>query len=160
MQLYMKQKVFSFGDKFTVKDASGADRWFVQGEVFSLGKKLHIYDPSGQERAMLRQKLMSFMPRFFIDIDGDEVASIVKDFTFFKQHYRLEGMPWELEGDFWSHDYRLLDNGVPVMYVTKQWFSWGDSYLLDIVADTDELMCLCVVLAVDCVIDASRNSGN
>ncbi len=160
MQLYLKQEVFSFGDRFTVKDAAGADRWFVQGEVFSFGKKLHIFDANGNERAMLRQKVMSLMPRFFIDIDDEEVASIVKDFTLFKSHYRLEGMPWEIEGDFLSHEYRLLDNGIPVMYVSKQWFTWGDSYVLDITQDTDELMCLCVVLAIDCVLDASRNSGS
>jgi uncharacterized protein YxjI len=38
MKLYIKQKVFSWGDKFTVKDATGNDRYFVEGEVFSFGK--------------------------------------------------------------------------------------------------------------------------
>ena len=41
MKLYIKQKVFSWGDKFTVKDVNGEDRYFVEGEIFSWGKKLH-----------------------------------------------------------------------------------------------------------------------
>ena len=41
MKLYIKEKVFSWGDKFFVKDESGNDRYVVQGEVFSLGKKLY-----------------------------------------------------------------------------------------------------------------------
>ena len=44
MKLYIKQKVFSWGDKFTVKDVNGEDRYFVEGEIFSWGKKLHVYD--------------------------------------------------------------------------------------------------------------------
>ena len=35
MKLYIKEKVFSWGDKFTVKDEYGNDKYFVQGEVFS-----------------------------------------------------------------------------------------------------------------------------
>lgn len=35
MKLYIKQKVFSWGDKFTVKDVNGEDRYFVEGEIFS-----------------------------------------------------------------------------------------------------------------------------
>ena len=30
MKLYIKQKVFSWGDKFTVKDETGRDKYFVQ----------------------------------------------------------------------------------------------------------------------------------
>ena len=44
MKLYIKQKVFSWGDKFTVKDEAGRDRYYVEGEVFTFGRKLHVYD--------------------------------------------------------------------------------------------------------------------
>ena len=49
MKLYIKQKVFSWGDKFTVKDVNGEDRYYVEGEIFSWGKKLHVYDMRGNE---------------------------------------------------------------------------------------------------------------
>ena len=49
MKLYIKERVFSWGDKFTVKDAYGEDKYIVEGEVFSWGKKLHVYDRSGSE---------------------------------------------------------------------------------------------------------------
>ena len=53
MKLYIKEKVFSWGDKFTVKDAYGEDKYIVEGEVFSWGKKLHVYDRSGREVAFI-----------------------------------------------------------------------------------------------------------
>ena len=55
MKLYIKQKVFSWGDKFTVKDSNGEDRYFVEGDVFSWGKKLHVYDMHGNEAAFIRK---------------------------------------------------------------------------------------------------------
>ena len=38
VRLYIKQKVFSWGDKFTVRDENGRDRYYVEGEIFTFGK--------------------------------------------------------------------------------------------------------------------------
>ena len=40
MKLYIKEKVFSWGDKFTVKDTSDRDKYIVEGEVFSWGNTI------------------------------------------------------------------------------------------------------------------------
>jgi uncharacterized protein YxjI len=99
----MKQKVFSWRDRFFIKDEYGNDRYYVEGEIFSLGKRLHIYDSSGNNVAFIRQKFISWLPRFFVEIDGREVCVVVKEFTLFRQSYRIEGLPWHLSGDFWAH---------------------------------------------------------
>lgn len=99
MKLYMKQKVFSWTDKFNVADANGNTRYYVEGELFSWGKKLHIYDNTGREVAFIRQKLMSWLPRYFIEINGVTVATVVKEFTLFKPSYRVDGLPWQMKGD-------------------------------------------------------------
>ena len=49
MKLYIKQKLWSWKDKFTVKDEYGEDRYTVEGEFFSLGRKLHVCDMAGRE---------------------------------------------------------------------------------------------------------------
>jgi uncharacterized protein YxjI len=49
MKFIIKQKVFSFGDNFTIKDEMENDRYIVRGKVFALGDKLKIYDTSGNE---------------------------------------------------------------------------------------------------------------
>ena len=89
MKLYIKQKVFSWGDKFTVKDVNGEDRYFVEGEIFSCGKKLHVYDMCGNEVAFIQQKLFSFLPRYFVYVGDAQVAEIVKEFTFFFPKYSV-----------------------------------------------------------------------
>ena len=42
MEFYIKQRIFSFGDKFSVYDADGTVLYSAEGEVFTFGKKLHL----------------------------------------------------------------------------------------------------------------------
>jgi uncharacterized protein YxjI len=156
----MKQKVFSWGDKFTIKDEQGNDRYYVQGEVFSMGHKLHVYDTQSMEVAFIHQKVFSFRPRFFIDILGAPgELELVKKFTFLRQEYYIANSSYILEGNFSAHRYSLTSGGRVLMSVDKEWFTWGDSYVIDIGEGTDILMCICIMLAVDCA-NADASSSN
>lgn len=159
MKLYIKQKVFSWKDKFYVKDENGNDRYYIEGELFSLGKKLHIYDMNSNEVAFIHQKVLSFLPRFFVYIGGTQVAEIVKEFTLFRNKYRIDGLNWDVDGDFMDHDYEITRMGIPIVSISKEWFTWGDSYMLDIADNVDPVNALSVVLAIDCVIEMQRRSS-
>ncbi len=155
MKLYIRQKVFSWSDKFTVKDEYGNDRFTVQGELFSFGKKLHIYDMQGVEAAFIQQKVWSFMPRYFVFVNGTQIAEIVKKFTFLRPQYLIEGPGWDVKGDFFSHNYTITSGNNPIVSIRKEWMTWGDSYELDIANPADEIGALAVVLAIDCVMAAA-----
>ncbi len=157
MRLYMRQKVFSWNDHFTIKDESGLDKYIVEGELFSWGKKLHILDLDGRERAFIRQKVWSFLPRFIVYVNGIEVAQIVKKFTFFLPKYTVEGLNWEVEGSIFAHDYQIIKSGKTLVSIFKEWMTWGDCYEINIEPGTNELVALAVVLAIDCVLES--NSG-
>ncbi len=157
MKLYIKEKVFSWGDKFTVKDAFGNDRYVVEGEVFSFGKKLHVYDMAGREVAFIRQEVWSWMPRYYVSCGGRQVAEIKKEFTFFFPRFVIEGLGWEINGKFMAHDFEITKNGRRIVTITKEWMTWGDSYELDIADPADEIVALAVVLTIDCVMES--NSG-
>ena len=160
MKLYIKQKVFSWGDKFTVKDEYGYDKYFVEGEIFSWGRKLHVYDTAGNEVAFIKQEVWSFLPRFYVFCGNQQVAEIVKEFTFFYQKYRVEGLGWNVDGSFWAHDYTITKGSQTIVSISKEWMTWGDSYELDIRNPEDEIVALAVVLTIDCVIAAASNSSN
>ncbi len=158
MKLYMKQKVFSWTDKFAVKGENGEDKYFVEGEFFSWGKKLHVYDAVGREVAFIKQEVFSFMPRFYVFINGIQVAEIVKEFTFFLPKYRITNLGWTIDGKFWEHDFSITQNGQPIVQIYKEWLTWGDSYVLDIANPSDSELALAVVLAIDCVDEAKKNN--
>ena len=150
MKLYIKEKVFSWSDKFTIKDEFGEDRYTAQGELISLGKKLHVYDRFGEEVITIRQKLMSLLPRYDITIRGREFGQLVKKISFLRPKYVLEGIGWEITGNFYALDFVVTQAGRQVFSISKEWISWGDSYCVDIPDPSLELQALAVVLAVDC----------
>ncbi len=158
MKLYMRQKVFTWVDRFTVKDENGQDKYHVEGE-FSFGKKLHIFDMAGVEVAFIKQKVFSFMPRFFVFVNGQQLAEIIKEFTFLSPKYCINGLDWEIDGDFLSHDYEIDRNGGTIVTFHKQWMTWGDCYEIDIADEKDEIVALSVVLAVDCVMAAAARTN-
>ena len=159
MKLYIKQKVFSFRDRFTVKDESGTDVFAITGEIFSFGKVLHIEDMQGRELLTIRQRLFTFMPRFEIERGGDIIAEVAKEFTFFKPSYVIEGTPFTVQGDFFDHDYEIMRDGRAVAHIYKEWFTWGDSYVVDIrsTTATDPLIILATAITIDCVLAAQNN---
>lgn len=160
LKLYMKQKVFSWKDKFTVWDENGNERFYVEGELFSWGKKLHVYDSNRNEVAFISQKVFSFLPRFFVTVNGVEVAEIVKEFTFFKHKYSISGLDWEVDGNFLAHEYTVSCAGDPIVTIQKEWMTWGDSYMLDITNAADEIPALAVVLTIDCVMAQASDAAN
>ena len=151
MKLYIKQKVFSWGDKFTVKDELGRDKYRVEGEVFSWGDKLHVYDMTGREVAFIKQEVWSFMPKFYVFCDGRQVAEIKREFTFFFPKFTIEGLGWEIDGSFWEHEYQITRCGLPIVSISKEWMTWGDTYELNIANPADEIVALAVVLTIDAV---------
>ena len=152
MKLYVKQKIFSLGEKFTVKDEFGNDRYFVEGEVFSFPKRFHIYDSFGNEVLLLQNKIFSFTPTYQIIRNGNIAAEIVKEISFFRPHYAIYGSPFSVEGDAFSHDYSILRDGVPVAEISKEWFTWGDSYMVNNFNHEDTEMMLAILIVIDCVL--------
>jgi len=156
MKLYMKQKVFSWGDQFTVWDEHGNAKYTVRGEIFTWGKKLHVYDMAGREAAYIQQEVFSFLPRYYVFCGNREVAEIKKEFTLFFPRYTIEGLGWEIDGSFMAHEYEITHNGRSIVSISKEWMTWGDSYELDIKDPAHEIVALAVVLTIDCV-TASNN---
>lgn len=159
MKLLMKQKMFSWVNRFSIKDEYGNDKYQVEGELFSWGKKLHVYNLAGEEVAFIHQKVWSFLPRFFVYTNGREVAEIVKEFTFLKPQYSIEGLNWKVEGNFFAHDYLITHSGYQIVSIQKEWFTWGDFYTMDISNEQDEIIALAVVLAIDCVMASQRGAA-
>lgn len=158
MKLYIKEKIFTWGDKFTVKDERGNDKYIVEGEVFTWGKKLHVYDMEGNEIAFIKQEVWSFLPTYYVFCGDRQVAEIRKAFSFLFPRYSIEGLGWDIEGHFMAHDYEITKNGRPIVSIRKEWMTWGDSYELDITDPADEIVALAVVLTIDCVVESQNNS--
>lgn len=75
---------------------------------------------------------------------------VVREFAFLRPRYHLRGVNWQVEGDFLAHHYTIFDHSGVIATIQKAWFSWGDSYELDISPAADEILAIATVLAIDC----------
>lgn len=150
-QLYIKQKVFSLGGKFTVKDQQENDRYYVEGSFMQIPKTFSIFNTTRDEVALITKKVFSFLPKFFVEVNGREVLTIQKEFSFFKARYTIEAAGIEINGNWWDMNFQVLQHGEVIGKVNKEWFTWGDSYKVDILNEEMETIIIAIVVAIDCV---------
>jgi uncharacterized protein YxjI len=155
MRYLMKQKIFSFGDDFTIKDESGIERFFVDGKAFSVGNKLSFQDMQRRELAFIQQKLLSWGPRYEILRGGHLAASVEKRlFTLFTCKFVVDVPgPDDLEakGNFLDHEYEFHRGGRVVASCSKRWFSWSDTYGIEVGEGEDDVLILASSVVIDMV---------
>lgn len=155
MRYLMKQKLFCFGDDFAIKNEAGEDAFFVDGKAFSFGDKLSFQDLAGNELAFIRQKLLAWGPTYEIYRDG-ELAAVVKKqlFTLFRCKFTVDVPgPDDLEakGSFLDQEYTFTRGNQTVAEVSKRWFSWSDTYGVDIADGEDDVLILASTVVIDMV---------
>lgn len=150
-QLYIKQKVFSLGAKFTVKDQEEKDVYYVEGSFMQIPKTFSIMNIAREEVALITKKVFSFLPKFFVEVNGQEVLTIRKEFSFFKARYTIDAAAIEVHGNWWNMDFQVIQHGEVVGKVSKEWFTWGDSYKVQILNEEMETIIIALVVAIDCV---------
>lgn len=160
MRYVMKQKLLSWGDDFTIQDEDGRDAFFVDGKAFSIGARLSFQDMSGSELLFIRQKILSWGPTYEIFREGVPVAVVKKElFTLFHCTFTVDVPgPDDLvaEGDFLDHEYVFRRGEAPVASVSKRWFTWTDTYGVEINEGEDAALMLASAVVVDLACHENR----
>lgn len=149
MKLLIKQRVFSWSDSYDIYDENGNKKYFVKAEVLSLGHRLHVYDNNQKEIGVIKERVLTFLPTFEIEIGGVERGTIQKKFSFFHPKYEVDMNGWRVEGNFLGWDYDVYLECCPIIHISKEIWNWGDTYVIDIADPADELMGLFLVIAID-----------
>jgi len=149
---FLKQKFWTLGDHFSIVDEQGNPQFKVHGKLFSLGDRLRFYDVNGNELAFIKQKLLSLKKQYRIYRNQDLWARVMKKITLFKDIYIMDVRgpdDYIIRGDFTDHLYTFIRKGKPVAFITKKWFSWGDSYMIEIDPEEDDVLILTAAIVID-----------
>ena len=153
MRYVLKQKLFSWGDDFYIRDEGGRDVYFVDGTAFTIGDQLSFQDLEGNELAYIKQKVLSWGKTFEITRGGALVAVVKKELFAFLHHRFTVDVPGpddiEAEGNFTDHEYTFQRHGRTVATVSKRWFSWSDTYGVEIAEGEDPVLLLACAVVVD-----------
>ena len=149
MKLIFKQRLFSWFDSYDIYDEAGNTVYVVKGEL-AWGHLLRIYDAHGNEVGYIKQKVLTWLPRFEMYIGGNYAGCITKEFSFFKPKFNIDFCGWRVEGDWFEWDYTILNSaGLSVAQVSKELWKWTDTYVIDVQDPQNALCVLMLVLAID-----------
>lgn len=149
MKLLLKQRVFSWLDSYDIYDEFGTLVFRVKGE-FSVGHLLKIYDENDVEVGYIKERIMTFLPKFEFYHNDELVGEIQKEMTLFKPKFHLTFNDWEVNGDIWEWDYHVCSLEDNIMDVHKE-VAFGDTYVLNIEKVENALFCVMIVLAIDAI---------
>lgn len=157
MKLLFKQRLFSWFDSYDIYDESGNAVYTVKGQL-SWGHCLKIYDADGYEIGTVKEKILTFLPKFEMYIGENYVGCITKEFSLFRPKFSVDCSGWSVEGDWFEWDYRIVGAyGERIASVYKELFRFTDTYVIDVANTFDALGVLMLVLAIDAE-KCSRNN--
>ena len=149
MKLLFKQRVFSWFDSYDIYDEAGNTMFVVKGEL-AWGHLLRIYDANGREIGCIKEKILTWLPKFEMYIGDRYAGCISKELTFFKPKYNIDYNGWHVEGDWFEWDYSIINSaGQNVASVSKELWNWTDTYVIDVSNPRDAVYALMLVLAID-----------
>ncbi len=162
---YLKQKVFSFTDKYKVYDEKQNVVYHCEGRLLSFSHRMDLFETATNKPLFtIKRQVFSFLPVYHLSTpDGREVATVRKRFTLLKQKLDIDSSfgQYTIEGDFFAHDFTIASETANVVEFRKKWLSWGDSYEIVVHAEQNvEFFVALVVMIDDCLHDNEGKSGS
>ncbi len=149
MKLLFKQRMFAWFDSYDIYDEAGNTVYTVKGQL-SWGHCLKIFRPDGRELGTVKEKILTWLPKFEMYLGNRYVGCISRELTVLKPKYNVDYNGWRMEGNIWEWDYRVTGtNGRLIAVISKELLHLTDTYVLDVVDPQDALCVLMLVLAVD-----------
>ncbi len=148
MKLLFKQRFFSWFDSYDIYYENGQVAYTVKGEL-AWGHQFRIYDSAGNEVGGVRQRILTFLPKYEIYHGDSMIGCISKELSLFRPKFDLDFKNWYIEGDFFEWDYSIMSGNMTVATVSKELLNWTDTYIIDVKNPEDGLYALMVVLAID-----------
>ena len=121
---YMKQKIWTIGDQFLVKNHYGKPVFYIKGKIFTLGDRLKLYNMDGNELLYIKQKLLSLNRRYKIYRDHRLYAKVIKKLILFKNKYVIDvdgPDDYIIRGDFFNYRYNIFFRGKKVASISQKW---------------------------------------
>ena len=141
MKLYFKQRLFSWFDSYDIYDYDTGDVVYTVEGQLAWGHCLHILDADGRHIATVKQRVLTFLPKFDLYLGDACIGTICKEFTIVRPLFTLDFNGWQGQ----------------VAAISKELLHWTDTYVIDVADGRDGLCALMVVLAIDAE-KCSRNS--
>ena len=151
----LKEKSWTFRDTYEIKDPSGNTAYKIKGKLFSRTNKFTFQEPNGKTLLIIKKRWLAFKPKYKIIRNGDTLAVLEKKRSLWSPQFKLD-LPGKndyfIKGEFWKREYEFEHNGKTVAEVSKNFWSWSDTFGVKIIDAADHELILATVVAMDLIL--------
>jgi uncharacterized protein YxjI len=154
MRYLMKQKAWSLRERFNIQNDLGEDVGYLEKAIMAWGDTLVFYDVAGKQVATIKQRMLSWRPTY--DIETAAGTSTLEEQRHFlaRATFTIATPSGNLgiEGDWSQHEY-FVTNGhaSTIATVSKQWWTWTDTFGVEILPGEDVVLILAATVVVDLI---------
>ena len=150
----IRQNLISIGDDFWIENAEGKKVFKVDGKVLRIRNTLVFEDAQGKKLAQIQERLLTIRDTMVIDdADGKEIAAIKKALIApLRDRWTVKvknGEDLDVQGSILDHEYSIKQGRTKVAEVSKKWFSFTDTYGVEIDPGQNDILILAVAVAID-----------
>lgn len=162
MRYIVRERIFSFADRFDITDVYETPVFQVEGKIFAIGNKLKIYDMDENELVYIEEQVFRFLPEYSIYRDGKVLGKVKKELTFFRPKFNIESIlgNFIIDGDVFHYNFNIIKNGMIIANISKKWIAFSDTYSVDIEPSEDQSFILALVIILDQVLHDGNNKNN
>jgi uncharacterized protein YxjI len=149
----LRRQLLAIGEDFWVQNAQGQNVYKLDGKVLTLTQTFALQDAGGNEVARMQAEMFTLRKTMDVERGGQVVATVKKAFfNVLSQRFAVDlagGGELEAQGDILNHEFQITSGGQVVATISKQWFAADFMYGIAIAPGQDEVLMLCIAIAID-----------
>ena len=161
----IRQKLFSIGDDFWIKNQDGQKVFKVDGKALRLRKTLIFEDIDGNKLCQIQERLLPIKETMEIeDSNGKQMAVVKKKLIAplrDKWDVKVKGGPdLDVQGNIFDLEYKIKQGWNKVAQVSKKWFHLTDTYGVEIDSGQNDILILAIAVAIDMMAHDEDKKGD
>ena len=149
----LRRQLIAIGEDFWVQNAQGQNVYKLDGKVLTLTQTFALQDVNGNELARMHAEMLTLRQTMDIQRGGQVVATVRKAlFNILSQSFTVDiagDGQLHAQGDILNHEFQIASGDQVVASVSRQWFVGDLIYGISIAPGQDEVLMLCIAIAID-----------
>ncbi len=150
----IRQNLISIGYDFWIENAEGKRVFKVDGKVLRIRKTLLFEDLNGRTLCTIKERLLTIRDTMTITGPAGEELAVIKKalLTPLRDRWSVnvkDGPDLDVQGNIFDHEYSIKQGWNKIAEVSKKWFSFTDTYGVEIDPGQNDILILAVAIAID-----------
>jgi len=149
----LRRQLLALGEDFWIQNAQGENVYRLDGKVLALTQTFVLEDVGGNELARMQAEMFTLRRTMDVERGGQVVATVRKAFiNVLGQSFSVDiagNGELQASGDILNHEFQITAGDAVVATISKQWFAADFMYGIAIAPGQDEVLMLCVAIAID-----------